>query len=495
MKFKLSIFFIFISLVLTSQNTVSIDYSELELSNAFIDIEKKFNIKLSFNSNLTDYKFITLKLDNGSLEEILLAFEEELNINFKKITGRYYIITEKVKIDLSKTQHLKEIFIKENLTLGVKKNTDDSSISISPNNLGIIPGLTEPDVLQSTQLLPGVQSPTETASGLYIRGGTPDQNLILWDGIKMYHSGHFFGTISAFNPYITDKIKLYKNGTKARYGDRISGVVDITSDSDIPLNTKGGFGFNMTHADAYLKSPIGKHTAILVSARRSINDAFNTRTFKNLSKRVFQNTKISEGNKVFEDDEVIITNDLFYFTDLTFKAIVKPNLKDEIQFSNLFTKNKLNYGFLIEEFGEASKDKLDINNQGSSINWKHAYSEKFSQTINAYYSKYDLKYVGSNSIADEFSDQLNKQNKINDFGLSVSSNLKLKEKTVIGFGYQYSADKVKYTLRFIDSESPEENFNESNLEKNNTHAFYTDYQYKIENKLNINAGIRGNYFS
>ena len=495
MKFKLSIFLFFISLVLTSQNTVSIDYSELELSKAFIDIEKKFNIKLSFNSNLTDNKRITIKLDNVSLEEILLAFEEKANILFEKITGRYYIIKEKAKIDLSKTQHLQEIVIKENLILGVKKNNDDSSISIFPNNLEILPGLTEPDVLQSIQLIPGVQSPTETASGLYIRGGTPDQNLILWDGIKMYHSGHFFGTISAFNPYITDKIKLYKNGTKARYGNRISGVVDITSTNDIPLNTKGGFGFNMTHADAYLNSPIGKHAAILVSARRSINDVINTKTFKNLSDRVFQNTKISEGNKVFEDDEVITTNDLFYFTDYTIKAIVKPNSKDEIQFSNVFTKNKLDYGFLIEEFGEASNDKLDINNQGSSINWKHVYSEKFSQTINAYYSKYDLKYAGSNSIADEFSDELNKQNKINDFGVSVSSNLKLKENNVIGFGYQYSTDKVKYVLRFQDSESPEENFNESNLEKNNTHAIYTDYQYKIEDKLNLNVGIRGNYFS
>ena len=495
MKFKLSIFLFFISLVLTSQNTVSIDYSELELSKAFIDIEKKFNIKLSFNSNLTDNKRITIKLDNVSLEEILLAFEEKANILFEKITGRYYIIKEKAKIDLSKTQHLQEIVIKENLILGVKKNNDDSSISIFPNNLEILPGLTEPDVLQSIQLIPGVQSPTETASGLYIRGGTPDQNLILWDGIKMYHSGHFFGTISAFNPYITDKIKLYKNGTKARYGNRISGVVDITSTNDIPLNTKGGFGFNMTHADAYLNSPIGKHAAILVSARRSINDVINTKTFKNLSDRVFQNTKISEGNKVFEDDEVITTNDLFYFTDYTIKAIVKPNSKDEIQFSNVFTKNKLDYGFLIEEFGEASNDKLDINNQGSSINWKHVYSEKFSQTINAYYSKYDLKYAGSNSIADEFSDELNKQNKINDFGVSISSNLKLKENNAIGFGYQYSTDKVKYVLRFQDSESPEENFNESNLEKNNTHAIYTDYQYKIEDKLNLNVGIRGNYFS
>lgn len=496
MKFKLSIFLFFISFVLTSQSTTSIDYSELELSKAFINIERKFNIKLSYNSSLTNNRFITLKLDNASLEEILFAFEKEVNIKFKKITGRYYIIKEnEQKLDLSKTQQLREIVIKEYLTFGVSKKNEDSSISISPKKLGILPGLTEPDVLQSLQLLPGVQSPTETASGLHIRGGTPDQNLILWDGIKMYYSGHLFGAISAFNPYITDEIKLYKNGTKARFGNRISGVVDITSDNEIPLNAKGGGGFNMTHADIYLKSPIGKYTAILLSARRSINDVFKTKTFENLSKRAFQDTKISEGNKVFDDDEVITTNDLFYFTDFTIKAIVKPNLKDEIQFSNLFTKNKLDYGFLIEEFDEASMDKLDINNHGSSVNWKHIHSENFSQTINAYYSKYDLKYSGSNSVTDEFSDELNKQNKIDDFGVSVNSDLKLKDNTIFGFGYQYSKNEVKYVLSFQDSESPEENFNESNLEKNNSHAIYTDYQYIIDDKLNINIGVRGNYFS
>ena len=87
----------------------------------------------------------------------------------------------------------------------------------------------------------------------------------------MYHSGHFFGTISAFNPYITEDIKLYKSGTKASYGNTISwGVIDITSDYDIPEEIKGGFGSNMTHADAYLKAPVGKSSAV-VTLRKTLN--------------------------------------------------------------------------------------------------------------------------------------------------------------------------------------------------------------------------------
>ena len=495
MRYKLLVAVFLFSFSLISQTKVSISYSNLPLSDVIIDIEKRFNIKLSYNASITNNKFITLNFQDAFLDEILMAIEDQANVKFKKESDRYYTIKESFITDLTRTQHLQEIFIKEYVTMGISKENNDASISLSPKRLGILPGLTEPDVLQSLQLLPGVQSPTETASGLYIRGGTPDQNLILWDGIKMYYTGHFFGTISAFNPYITEDIRLYKNGTKAKYGSRISGVIDITSDNDIPNKTEGGMGFNMTHADVYVKTPITNKTALMVSARRSINDIFETLTFKNLSDRVFQDTKISEGNKVFEDDEVTTTKDLFYFTDFTVKAVLKPNEKNEFAISNLITKNKLDYGFLIEEFNEASQDKLDINNQGSSVMWNHSYNKSFSQNINAYYSRYDLDYTGSNSIENEFSDQLDKENRIDDFGVSYGLNWNFNEKSSLGLGYQYSLNEVKYSLGFQDSESPEENFNQSNTVTNNTHAIYGDYHYKIADKWFMNFGLRTNYFS
>ncbi len=366
---------------------------------------------------------------------------------------------------------------------------------MSPNELGILPGLTEPDVLQSIQLIPGVQSPTETASGLYIRGGTPDQNLVLWDGIKMYNSGHFFGTISAFNPYITDEVKLFKSGTKAQYGNRVSSVIDITSDDKIPNALHGGFGFNLTHADVYLKAPISEKVAILVSGRRSFTEIFNSATFKNLADRVFQNTKISEGNKVFDDDEVTTTKDLFYFSDFTFKAVIKPTEKDQITFSNLFTKNKLDYGFLIEEFDEASQDKLDVSNGGSTLSWDHVYNKNFSHTFSAYYSNFDLQYVGTNSIEDEFSDKLEKINRIDDYGLSFHTDWTINASNKINFGYQFSSNEVKSVITFFDSESEEDEFIEINDNTNNSHSLYTDYEFKNEDKWYISGGLRANHIS
>ncbi len=114
---------------------------------------------------------------------------------------------------MKKILNLEEVLISDYITQGISKK-QNGAIEVAPKKLGILPGLIEPDVLLSLQLLPGIQSSSETASGLQIRGSSPDQNLVLFDGIKMYQSGHFFGLISSFNPYVTKKISLYRNGTK-----------------------------------------------------------------------------------------------------------------------------------------------------------------------------------------------------------------------------------------------------------------------------------------
>ncbi|GAA4305991.1 TonB-dependent receptor plug domain-containing protein [Aestuariibaculum suncheonense] len=495
MKYKLTFFFLLISFSVLSQQKASVSYSNVPIAQVFMDLESKFNVKFSYNAKLIGEQVINLNAEEVTLEALLFDIEALIDITFTKETERYYTVQKIKNRSLTDTQHLDQVVVKEYITTGISENSDDTSIILSPEKLGILPGLTEPDVLQSIQLLPGVQSHTETASGLFIRGGTPDQNLVLWDGIKMYNSGHFFGTISALNPYITQDIKLYKNGTKARYGNRISGVIDITSDDDIPENITGSSGFNMTHTDANLKIPLSKKAAVMISGRRSFADIFNTETFRNLSKRVFQETKISEGNKVFEDDEVTTTKDLFYFNDFTVKFIVKPNAYNTFLVSNLFTKNKLDYGFLIEAYDEASQDQLDIKNQGTSFKWNHKYNARFSHEFSAYYSNYDFEYTGTNSITDEFNDLLNKQNGVEDLGFAFDGNYELNAMSSVGFGFQFSSNHVKYALRFEDSESPEDNYNESNIKTNNNHAVYGDYKYHVLDKWLFNFGLRANYFS
>ena len=153
-------------------------------------------------------------------------------------------------------------------------------------------------------------------------------------------------------------------------------------------------------------------------------------------------------NYANDEDVMLWTNsDMIYFQDmidniLSFKKY-RPNEKNEITTSSLFTKNKLDYGFLIEEYDEASRDQLDIGNFGTSLKWNHDYSKSLSHIVSSYYSKYDLMYIGSNSITDEFNDQLSKDNIIDDFGIAYDLNWEINDKSAIGFGYQFSSSIIR----------------------------------------------------
>lgn len=499
MKLKLTtLVFLFTYSVMISQTKVSFTYKSVPVNEVIVDLEKKFNIKLSFDSNIVENQIVNYENEASTLEEVLMVVESQTNLQFQKVSDRYYTITNQQAYNFQKPQGLDEVFITEYITTGIKKRKD-GSIVITPKSLGILPGLTEPDVLQSLQLLPGIKSPNETATELYVRGGTPDQNLVLWDGIKIYNSGHFFGSISAFNPYIIKDVKLYTSGTNAKYGDRVSSVIDISSQNDIPTKTKGAFGFNMTHADFYVKTPISEKLGLMISTRRSYTDLINTFTFQNLSKRVFQNTKISEGNTFFDSDPIKITKEFFRFSDITAKVVYEPTEKDKIVFSSLLTRNELDYNFLNEVFEDTSEDKLDVKNQGISAKWNHSYNPNFSQALKAYKSYHNLEYEGSNSFSEGFSDLYVKNNDIKDYGISLHNIWRLNDKKTLNFGYDFSRSKVSYTFQYntdaFDLGDLEDRFNFSDTSINSIHAAYLEYNYRKDDKWLFNIGLRANQVS
>lgn len=494
MKSRLLLFcFMLCFLKVSAQKKIKINYQSKSLVAVLSDLEQNFYIKFSYSTEIVDKQHISLKSDQASLQDVFSAIENQTNIYIVKETERYYFL-KKQQPNLSPIQLLDEVVIKEYLTTGISKKKD-GTIKFEPQKLGILPGLTEPDVLQSLQLLPGVQSPLESAAGLYINGGTPDQNLVLWDGIRMYHSGHFFGMISAFNPYITNSISYAINGVKSKYGNSVSGVIDITSHNDVPEDTEGGFGFNMTHADAFVKVPVNKQFSVMASVRRSFTDDVKTNTFKNLSKRVFQNTKITEGNKVFTDDEFTLTKDRFYFFDATLKVIYKPSSKDEIIVSSLFTENKLNYAFTIQEFDEKSTDKLDLSNRGISATWKHEYSANFFHEIRAYYSKFKIDYLGTNDYPDGGFNRTIKFNDINDKGIFFNSEWIINSDNILNFGYQFATNTAKYNLSYDSDIADNENFEEFDDKTNNSHAWYAECNASKFKNIDISLGLRTEYIS
>ena len=464
-------------------------YIKDELTGIRIENATILNLETNKGTTTNDEGYFELEfLSNETIEVRFLGYK-----------------TQSVKVEIFKSNpcftvtliqdefQINEVIIREYITSGIVKKRD-GSITLKTKTLGILPGLIEPDILQNLQLIPGITSPTETASELYIRGGTPDQNLILYDGVKMFYSGHFFGMISAFNPYIISEVKLYKGGGKAQYGNHISGVIDIISEKNIPNKIKGNLGFNMTHADANISIPITEKLGLTASVRRSISDLFQSNTFNNFSDKVFQNTKISEGNRIYEDDDVINLKDQFYFTDYTIKTNYKPTEKDQFTFSTISVNNTLDYSFLIEDFNEKSTDKLAIENKGSSVNWNHNYSDNFSHEFNIYYSTFELEYKGENFIEDNLEEDVVKENSIKDFTTSFRTKWSLNERQNLNLGYEFSSNKVGFTLGYNNTFDTDDNYNDSLLENNNSQAFYSEYQYD-DKKWFVNLGLRTNYFS
>ena len=420
-------------------------------------------------------------------------------IGFKSVTMPVYkfLNQNNVTIELEEDNiHLEEVLISDYITQGISKK-QNGAIEVSPKKLGILPGLIEPDVLLSLQLLPGIQSPTETASGLQIRGSSPDQNLVLFDGIKMYQSGHFFGLISSFNPYVTKKISLYRNGTNAKFGDRIGGVLDISSGDDIPT-FEAGFGVNLTHADAFIKTPIfNKKAGLVLSVRRSITDLVETITYKNFSESVFQNTRILDG-AVNDPNKSINVNNDFYFQDYNLKFVADISVKSKLSISNLFNKNQLNFSSENAKFREKITDNITYQNNGTRVLWNYKTTTNFSQNIDFHTSTYEFDYFGNREeTRNNSSDNRNRDfeiiNSVNNKGINYDFNYNLRANLQLNGGYQFSKTDIVYV--FNTNFSTQKNvFLSTENSSNTTNAFFAEVKYDNSNSF-LNIGVRANNFS
>lgn len=391
---------------------------------------------------------------------------------------------------------LDEVLISDYITQGISKK-QNGSIEVAPEKLGILPGLIEPDVLLSLQLLPGIQSSSETASGIQIRGSSPDQNLVLFDGIKMYQSGHFFGLISSFNPYVTKKISLFRNGTSPKFGDRIGGVLDISTGDDVP-NFEAGFGVNLIHTDGYIKTPLFKNKAGLVfSVRRSITDWIETITYKNFSESVFQNTRILDEPLNEKNKSSNIKND-FYFQDYNLKFVADLSDKSKVSISNLYNKNQLNFSSENQRFREKVEDNITYQNTGTRILWSHKTTSKLSQNIDFHTSEYTFDYYGKrettrNNANDNANKEFEIKNHVNDKGVNYDFTYILNNKFQFEGGYQFSKTNILYVYN-TNFTTPNNLLLSTENNTNTTHALFSELKYTTSNSY-ISLGIRANNFS
>ncbi len=359
-----------------------LEFENQPLKTILADIEPKYSVIFSYNDDEVKNDYLDIEYQKLTIKKILNIFESKTKLKFDQISDRYILIYNKNR-KFSFVNKLDLVTIKAYLNKGIKKNNDGSYL-IEPDQLKILPGLTEPDVLESIQQLPGVLSPNETATGFFVRGGFSDQNRIIWDGINIYHKGHLFGMISPLNPNMTSGIKFINKGTHPRYGERLSSVVDITSNNKISDDIKGEIGLNGFNADALLELPIiHKKLNLIASARSSYNGIIETPAFNQSAEKVFENTKISQNPD---------GSNSFYFNDYNLKLNYKPDDSNSLFASFIAIDNRLDFLSEERDTGRFFNDQLDIKNLGYSISWKKTWSEKFEHHIQAFFSDYELFY-------------------------------------------------------------------------------------------------------
>lgn len=396
---------------------------------------------------------------------------------------------------------LKEVVVTGYITSGIDKKKD-GSVQVTQKSLGILPGLISPDILQSVQLVPGVTSLDESAAGLQIRGGTADQNLIRFDGIKLFNTGYFYGMFSRFNPSATERATIFKSGTSAAYGDRISGIVDISSSNEIPDGMKVGLGVDGLSTDGFLKAPLNEKLAVNVFFRSSYTGLFQTAAYNGYARKIFRNGGVvrdANGNElnIVTDDEFDFdssTND-FSFYDINAKVIYKPSDRSQLTLSTLFTRNALDFSFT--RMGEARLDSLVTKNNGMSLNWQHQTSEKQRETINAYFSRYDSFYQNLEVLVpDDILEEVNiRSNEINDFGVDIATHRTVNKKHFYSLGYQISNTNNRIEQLKEEPFEPESNFSDPADESNLKNAAFVEYQYNMSNTGILGGGLRAVHYN
>jgi len=289
-----------------------------------------------------------------------------------------------VNIKLNPTIELNEVVVIDNKMENELRNSQMSVMELPIKELKQLPVLFgETDVLRTLQLLPGVHTGGEGTSGLFVRGGSADQNLILLDGIQIYNAYHLFGFFSVVNTDAIKNIKLYKGAFPAEYGGRISSILDIRMKEGNNKKLKGSVSLGLIAATFMLEGPIvNKNTSYIITARRTYIDAIS---------QPFIRTFSSGGAG-------------YYFYDLTGKINHRFSDKSRIYLSTYMGKDNFYSDYNDDEdtYKQSSSSSLNWANYTAALRWNYIFSNKLFSNTSVAYSKY--KYLTSQENNEESKD-------------------------------------------------------------------------------------------
>lgn len=385
---------------------------------------------------------------------------------------------------VAEQQKLPEIVLSHYLIRGMDK-LDNGAFQLDFERFSILPGLVEEDVLQSVQALPGIQSIDETVSNINIRAGSNDQNLILWDDIKMYQSGHFFGLISMYNPQITQKVALQKNGTSVAYTDGVSGTISMSTDKNINPSFKGSLGINLIDANGFVDAPIGENASLQVAARKAISDFFETPTYSEYFDRISQDTEIAS------NDALVTNSDIeFDFYDASLRFLYQPSNKDFLRLNFIHTANEVvfNESAIIASDEEVRESNLSQTSIAAGMYYERRWNDAFETVIDVYETDYKLKAINANVLQDQ---RFLQENIVSETGARFMAQNEVYDNFVWRNGYHFVETKI---TNLDDVDDPI--FRRLEGEVLRTHGVFSELDWSsADGNTSLNTGLRFNYLA
>ncbi|HSZ87348.1 MAG TPA: TonB-dependent receptor [Puia sp.] len=463
-RILLAAVFCSVSLISSAQNKFTItgyvkdSLSGETLIGATVSINGKNN---GIASNQYGFYSITLPATDYILSCTYVGYDsKQINISLQKNMEFNFLLSPKVSTN-------KEVVISSVRKDANVKNAQMGRVSLSMEQVKSLPVIFgEVDILKTLQLLPGVQNAGEGNIGLYVRGGGPDQNLILLDDAIVYNTGHLFGFFSIFNSDAIKNTTLIKGGMPAQYGGRLSSVLDVAmkEGNENKFQVDGGIGLIASRFS--LQGPIKKNKAsFIISARRTYIDVL-TKPF------------IPKSSNYYGSG--------YYFYDLNTKVNYQFSEKDRLYLSGYFGRDVFNFDNAQRSF----KANIPWGNATATLRWNHVFNRKLFANTTLVYNDYKFGFDASQQ---DFEIQLSSG--IHDLTAKTDFDYFLTPQHKIKFGGQFTYHTFSPNILSGRSDTTVFVPNNSNKKYANEAAVYVQDDWTISDKLQANVGLRLSGFS
>jgi outer membrane receptor for ferrienterochelin and colicin len=415
----------------------------------------------------------------------------------------------------------------EAVTVTAEKNSQTlqvveapAQVRISPQQIATLPSVDEIDIFRSLQLLPGISGVNDGSSGLYVRGGTPDQNLVLFDGMTIYHVDHFFGFISAFNTEAVKDVRVFKGGFSAKFGGRTSSIVELTGKTGSFDDFQAGASLNLLSGSAMVQVPISGRGAWLLSTRRSYTDFIKSDLYNKIYASLTGQNK-SGGGAVTSNNprlagnnpnlfQTIAATPDFYYYDLNSKLTYSLSSRDHLALSFYHGRDNLDQsqelGNVIfrrggpldarqEPVRAGTENLTKWGNLGASGNWSRVWSDRLYSSFLTAYSNYSsasrsgLSAGGDRRNATFRAFSSSESNDVSDVTLRFDNEWQLHRSHRFEFGAWLSRTQVKLDFTANDTLHVLRRADEAEQS-----AFYWQDQWQVFRPLELTLGLRSTYY-